>query len=1415
MARDGTAMDPALLELIAAGSPGDEVAVIVRTRPGCPAPPALRVVARFGDIATGRAQRGLLIAIHADPGVESLKAPRVYAGEANPFADRPPPSEPGPSEADPAMLDSDRRRPPGLAETGRGTVVVVVDWGFDFAHPDFRRDDGGTRLLALWDQRAPGTCPRYGYGRIHSRATIDRALAMPDAFAALGYRPSETRAPCHGTHVMGIAAGNGRAGGPQGVAPDAELIFVHLGPGLGDLGNSIDLLEAIDFAVRAAGERGLAINLSIGRHAGPHDGSLLVEQAIDWLIVNRPGTVVVQSTGNYYTRNVHAEGRLHEARSIALSVALPVSDPHAATVELWYKGADRFLVRAFAPDGSAAIAEVGQQASLVDASGVELARLYHRSKDPNNGDNLIALILRPFAPAGKWRIEITGLDVIDGRWHAWIERNAANPRAQAQFSARDASPLNTTGSICHAMRTIAVGAYDGHDPAHPLALFSSVGPTRDGRRKPLLAARGVRELSVRSRLSVAEPPDYVRMSGTSMAAPQVTGTAALMLEAAGRQPIAAIRQALFATLDPPGPAPPGEEDRWGYGTLNIEAAVAAARRLGVTHPSRVQATPQEAFVMAGNDFESATPPMSGPPVQDEERRWSKGRRSTLKTPEERVLSQFSEAELRDMLGLPPQPPIVVASAEADSDPAPAPPAAPPEPDPFFDDPAPPEPSVGAADPGMAYPGAPPAANAPPAGNAPPAANAPLAPPTDPKALLNVAVNPQVSSTQVVGWPGARLAVPLIAGDIILRDHRRPRRTRMVRSPGVLARTRLAPRAGKPREAGFYAEVFGGEGEERIAGPDGLLLPDVTIIRSLAAYGGESLPSVARPTVRIGSRGPAVSEAQARLNAISARWLPETGVGLDRCPLTQDGAFGPNTRAAVISFQRRVFPDQPQEWDGIVGQRTWAALIAASGPARKAEPAIRDFAGPPVDDEAVTAADIAANLAAIKLTSVSVNLGMQPNSVDFNTIARANPASKKYAFNPFMSAVRSATKARKDLAKLRATVPAGQTPSPKQQRAIAAAAAEVASQAALVERTVAAVQAWLKANGSKYNSALAAIGEAIRKAETTLAKARAQRNQAAITQAEQGLARLVAERTSARAEVDRLIAAYVPLVPLTGNLHRLEIDGRKIELHDHVVSFATVDWRGLEGNGDGDGVRSGGRARVQQQLAQFATGDRRKILEIISAHEGTFSNVNTWDRAIVTFGFVQWTFGEGGGGSLVELLSEIKRREPGIFEARLQRYGIDVVNRKVQLTQANGTVLSGADAAQAMRFDVKLIGVLSRLGLESKVQEIQVHQAIASKIDFVRNQRIEGFPINYSDIFSSGYAVAVLTDRVIAAGRGGANKSLVPALKTFMKDNPGADLTQQQWQALAEPIAVAALVATDPKRLASYAGFSKARGSFSP
>lgn len=969
-------MDPALLELIAAGRPDDDVAVIVRLHPGAEPPRGLRLVARFGDVATGRARRGGLAAIHAAPSVASLKAPRTYASEGanpfapNPFVHHPPPDEPGLSEADPAPLASDQRRPDNLPETGRGTVVAVIDWGIDFAHPDFRDAHGRTRLLALWDQRASGKPAPYGYGQIHTRAAIDRALGEADPFAALDYQPSGTLAPAHGTHVLGIAAGNGQAGGPAGIAPEAELLFVHLGPGAGDLGNSIDLLEAIDFTVRAARGRPLVINMSLGRHAGPHDGTLLIERAIDWLVVNRPGTAVVQSTGNYYSRNVHMSGRLREARTARLPFVLPRADATEATVELWYHRGDRFVARAIGPGGSMVSAEPGQNAPVLDQTGREIARLYHRIADPNNGDNLIALVLRPLAPAGAWRIEIDGTDVVDGRWHAWIERNAACPKCQAVFSPQRASRQTTTGSICNALRTIAVGAFDGHDPDLPLARFSSVGPTRDGRQKPLLTAPGVRVLSVRSRRTASEPPGYVRMSGTSMAAPHVAGTVALMLQAAGAQQIAGLRRALFASLDPPPGEPGKSADRWGYGVLNIAAAVAAARALkaGRAAPA-IPLEPleppdhypnhsplQEADNMSqessgfGEAEPAGTPETAGqlPPVATEERRWTKGRDQRVAGPRERILSNFSDDELREMLGLPPAPPIAVAMREGgESDPpradpltpepepvaaAPVPPVQtpepPPGPDPYFPEPDPAATTpVAPTDPAMPdLPELPQRPNTP---------AMPRPPGTDPQALVNVAVNPQQPLTQIVGYPGARLAVPLIAGDLILRGRRRFRRpARIISKPGVQPRRALRGRRGEAIEAGFYAETIGDEGLVRIAGPDGLLLPDVTIIRSREAWEalGEALSEtvpVARPTIRRGSNGPAVSEAQTRINTVHGRRLAAGQSGIDRCPLVVDGTFGSNTHAATLGFQRIAFPALAREWDGVIGPRTWTALLAAS------------------------------------------------------------------------------------------------------------------------------------------------------------------------------------------------------------------------------------------------------------------------------------------------------------------------------------------------------------------------------------------------------------------------------------------------------------------------------------------------------
>lgn len=77
------------------------------------------------------------------------------------------------------------------------------------------------------------------------------------------------------------------------------------------------------------------------------------------------------------------------------------------------------------------------------------------------------------------------------------------------------------------------------------------------------------------------------------------------------------------------------------------------------------------------------------------------------------------------------------------------------------------------------------------------------------------------------------------------------------------------------------------------------------------------PRPAKPTLRIGSRGAAVTELQNRIN----RWLasaPWIGVAA----LKRDGIFGPKTRAAVIALQRAMSLGV----DGVVGPQTWTRLL---------------------------------------------------------------------------------------------------------------------------------------------------------------------------------------------------------------------------------------------------------------------------------------------------------------------------------------------------------------------------------------------------------------------------------------------------------------------------------------------------------
>ena len=159
--------------------------------------------------------------------------------------------------------------------TGKGVLVGIVDAGVNFFHPDFRNADGSSRILRLWDQSIPGKPPQgYVTGTEYTKEEIDEALA-------LGENQGRRLVPSvdysgHGTSVLGIAAGNGRAsdGVNQGVAYESDLIVVKMGiPRENSFPRTTELIQGIDYLVRQSLSLGrpIAINISFGNNYGSHE----------------------------------------------------------------------------------------------------------------------------------------------------------------------------------------------------------------------------------------------------------------------------------------------------------------------------------------------------------------------------------------------------------------------------------------------------------------------------------------------------------------------------------------------------------------------------------------------------------------------------------------------------------------------------------------------------------------------------------------------------------------------------------------------------------------------------------------------------------------------------------------------------------------------------------------------------------------------------------------------------------------------------------------------------------------------------------------------------------------------------------------------------------------------------------------
>jgi subtilisin family serine protease len=503
---------------------------------------------------------------------------------------------------------------------GEKVLIGIVDVeGFDFAHPEFLDEQGKTRWFRIWDQGGDARpTPRaanqrgFDYGAEFRKEHLDAALA---AAPNLHLPPQEIErqsqmAPgSHGTHVASIAAGR------RGVCPNAILAGVLISLPREDedrrrsFYDSTRLVHALEYLIDLADQLGLpiSINISLGTNGAAHDLSPAVNRWIDSAL-SVSGRSVCVAAGNagqeapafdgdlgYVMGRIHCEGRL-PAASLSADIEWMVVgngriDLSENELEIWYGSQDRFEVQLLPPDGEwterIAPRHYIENRRLRDGTMISVYNeLYH----PANGANSLSIYLSPFlseagvvgVKAGRWLVRLHGLEVRDGRFQGWIERD--DPRRLGRvgereawrfpsfFSERSNVDSSSVSSLACAERVISVANLD--ESAESINVTSSQGPTRDGRRKPELAAPGT---DITAAKGFSDPDDlWVSMSGTSMASPFVTGVVGLMLAVQPKLTAAQVAGILQRTARPL----PGGDFVWkndaGYGRIDPEECLKEA-----------------------------------------------------------------------------------------------------------------------------------------------------------------------------------------------------------------------------------------------------------------------------------------------------------------------------------------------------------------------------------------------------------------------------------------------------------------------------------------------------------------------------------------------------------------------------------------------------------------------------------------------------------------------------------------------------------------------------------------------------------------------------------------------------------------------------------------------------------------------
>lgn len=406
--------------------------------------------------------------------------------------------------------------------TGEGIIIAIIDSGIDYLHPDFRKLDGSSKILRLWDQEGSKGSPPEGmiFGSEFTREDINQAIESNDSSLSVDSIGT-------GTIAAGIVAGEGNVN-PQykGITSGSDLVVVKLRSYTGTYHSNrvnytiSDFLAAITYVIDIATKENkpMIINLTVGTASEATADTTILDT---YGILNKAGTIIVSGAGNEGNTDIHYEGRISDVNDVQ-DITFQVGDDTNLSLMLMTTGPDKIGAMLISPSG-----EVSYNINYAPDNPSYRGRFNLEKTDYE------LKFIYPWIDSGTQRLEIKLLDVKPGVWtlrltpefilNGGFDVYLPNKNLISQNTRfLDPSSLSTITRYGIGDTVITIGAYD--DKTDSMWIGSSKGPVKGRGIKPDIVAPGVDIISTYS------GGGYNTATGTGVSGSIVSGVLALIME---------------------------------------------------------------------------------------------------------------------------------------------------------------------------------------------------------------------------------------------------------------------------------------------------------------------------------------------------------------------------------------------------------------------------------------------------------------------------------------------------------------------------------------------------------------------------------------------------------------------------------------------------------------------------------------------------------------------------------------------------------------------------------------------------------------------------------------------------------------------------------------------------------------------